>query len=82
MDKEILVHSPDGLREDTSSTFKRPMGLTIAPMSNFYVADWHNYRVQLFYPNRSNGTTIAGNDSTSLGEPYTLALDNQLNLYV
>jgi hypothetical protein len=57
-------------------------------MGNLYVADRDNHRIQFFLVGQSNGTTIAGitgisgTNSTLLNVPRSLALDNQLNLYV
>jgi hypothetical protein len=62
--------------------------LTLDPMGNLYVADRDNYRIQFFFAGQSNGITIAGmteisgNSSTLLNSPKSIALDNQLNLYV
>ena len=57
-------------------------------MGNVYVADMSNHRMQLFVVGQSDGITIAGvtgisgANSTLLYRPYSVALDNQLNLYV
>ena len=57
-------------------------------MGNMYVADKDNYRIQLFMAGQSEGITIAGvtnvfgNNSTLLYQPWSIRLDNQLNLYV
>ncbi|CAF1375035.1 unnamed protein product, partial [Rotaria sordida] len=71
-----------------SSSFNQPLGITMDPMGNIYVADVTNHRIQFFLAGESNGTTIAGitgvsgNNSTLLYSPYWVILDNQLNLYV
>ncbi|CAF1487847.1 unnamed protein product [Rotaria sordida] len=71
-----------------SSSFNQPLGITMDPMGNIYVADTTNHRIQFFLAGESNGTTIAGitgvsgNNSTLLYTPYWVILDNQLNLYV
>jgi DNA-binding beta-propeller fold protein YncE len=57
-------------------------------MGNVYVADTMNHRIQFISSGQLDGVTIAGmtassgNSSTLLNSPYSLALDNQLNLYV
>ncbi|CAF1495050.1 unnamed protein product [Adineta steineri] len=84
----LVVGSINGLPGSTSTLLFTPTGLTLDPMGNLYVADLANHRIQLFLNGEMNATTIAGktgqlgNDSMSLNQPYTIALDNQLNLYV
>ncbi|CAF1569457.1 unnamed protein product, partial [Adineta steineri] len=84
----LVVGSINGLPGSTSTLLFAPTGLTLDPMGNLYVADLANHRIQLFLNGEMNATTIAGktgqlgNDSMSLNQPYTIALDNQLNLYV
>ncbi|CAF1259201.1 unnamed protein product [Adineta steineri] len=84
----LVVGSINGLSGSTSTLLFAPTGLTLDPMGNLYVADLVNHRIQLFLNGEMNATTIAGktgqlgNDSMSLNQPYTIALDNQLNLYV
>jgi hypothetical protein len=57
-------------------------------MGNLYVADTGNSRVQLFLVGQTAATTIAGitlspgSSSVQLNAPYSVRLDNQLNLYV
>lgn len=67
--------------------FYYPYKLTMDPMSNIYVADTGNNRIQFFTPNNSNGTTIAGAiisgaSANLLDSPYGVALDSRMNLYV
>jgi len=58
------------------------------PMGNFYVADYANTRIQLFLAGQFEGITIAGrtgvpgSNASLLMYPYSMKLDNQLNLYV
>ncbi|CAF1506180.1 unnamed protein product [Adineta ricciae] len=84
----LVAGDINGLPGSTSTSLNLPTGLTLDPMGNLYVADLINHRIQLFMNGQMNGTTIAGitgqsgNDSLSLNSPYTVALDNQLNLYV
>ncbi|CAF1471938.1 unnamed protein product [Adineta ricciae] len=84
----LVAGDSNGLPGSTSTSLYLPTGLTLDPMGNLYVADLVNHRIQLFLNGEKNGTTIAGitgqagNDSLSLNSPYTVVLDNQLNLYV
>ena len=72
----------------TSDRLNRPHAVTLDPMGNLYVADRLNQRIQFFYVNNLNGTTIAGttavtgNNATTFNRPWSLRLDTQLNLYV
>ena len=71
-----------------STLLYRPLGLTLDPMGNLYVADMMNHRIQFFRAGSFVGQTIAGmvsvngTNSTLLNRPYWVALDSQLNLYV
>ena len=53
-----------------------------------YVCDRNNLRIQLFMPGEYVGKTIAGTtgvaeiNTSLLNYPWSLKLDNQLNLYV
>ncbi len=72
----------------TATLFNYPIGIVVDPMGNIYIADTLNNRIQFFLAGQSVGTTIAGitsvvgGNSTLLNMPYSLTLDNQLNLYV
>ena len=64
-----------------------PVGITMDPMGNIYVADSNNHRIQFFMAGQSNATTIAGTgaagtSANQLNIPFWVILDNQLNLYV
>mgnify|MGYP002386122377 FL=1 len=65
-----------------------PQGFIYDYMGNLYVADYNNHRIQLFVAGSLNGTTIAGVTSTAgngaylLYNPYSVAFDSDLNLYV
>ncbi|CAF1965276.1 unnamed protein product [Rotaria magnacalcarata] len=65
-----------------------PMGATLDSMGNIYVADAYTHRIQFFSTGQRNGTTIAGVSGTTgmlssqLNSPRSIALDNQLNMYV
>ncbi|CAF1307706.1 unnamed protein product [Rotaria magnacalcarata] len=65
-----------------------PMGATLDSMGNIYVADAYTHRIQFFATGQRNGTTIAGVSGTTgmlssqLNSPRSIALDNQLNMYV
>jgi len=57
-------------------------------MSNIYVVDRDNRRVQFFSTGQRDGTTIAGingitvANASSFSFPISVVLDTQLNLYV
>ncbi|CAM4793044.1 unnamed protein product [Rotaria magnacalcarata] len=65
-----------------------PMGATLDSMGNIYVADAYTHRIQFFATGQRNGTTIAGVSGTTgmlssqLNSPRSIALGNQLNMYV
>ena len=71
-----------------STTLNFPTVAILDPMGNLYVADRNNQRIQLFMNGQTEGITIAGvtgvsgNDSTLFSAPWSVAFDNQLNLYV
>ncbi|CAF1473137.1 unnamed protein product [Rotaria sordida] len=73
---------------NTSTLLNLPVGSTIDPMGNIYVADATNHRIQFFLAGEPDGKTIAGItgvsgvNSTLLKLPYWIILDKQLNLYV
>jgi len=62
--------------------------MVLDPMGNMYVCDRNNQRIQLFKAGEYVGQTIAGTTGVSginaslLNYPWSLKLDNQLNLYV
>ena len=71
-----------------SASLSSPIDMTIDPMGNMYVADLANHRIQFFADGAVNGTTIAGvagvngNSTTTLNVPWSVCLDNQLNVYI
>lgn len=73
---------------NTSTTLRFPTAVVFDPIGNMYIADKDNHRIQLFMADQSETITIAGvtviygNTSTLLYQPWSLKLDNQLNLYV
>ncbi|CAF3413148.1 unnamed protein product [Rotaria sp. Silwood2] len=83
----LIAGSANGVAGSSSTMLNTPMGLTLDPSGNIYVADSLNHRIQ-FFANQSNGTTIAGitgaagSSATQLNIPQGVALDSQLNLYV
>ena len=86
--RTLVAGDINGAAGSTSTTLYSPVGLTIDPMGNIYVADTSNHRIQLFLAGQSVGTTIAGTtgvfgtNPNQLYSPYWVMLDNQLNLYV
>ena len=84
----LVAGDINGTAGTTSTLFNSTNEATLDPMGNLYVADRFNNRIQFFYPDQPNGTTIAGistvsgNNATTLKGPRSVRLDNQLNLYV
>ena len=86
----LVAGSMNGTAGTNSTLFNNPNEVTFDPMGNMYVADRQNQRIQFFYANQSNGTTIAGilnvtgTNANTLNRPRprSVRLDNQLNLYV
>jgi DNA-binding beta-propeller fold protein YncE len=70
--------SAPGGKGNTSLLLNRPVGITMDPMGNIYVADSDNHRVQFFSAGQSSGTTILGITGVSglaaneLDTPYWL----------
>jgi len=83
----VVVGVP-GSSGNTRLQLSYPMGFAFDYMGNLYVADTSNHRIQLFVAGSLNGTTIAGVTSTAgngaylLYNPYSVAFDSDLNLYV
>jgi len=84
----LVVGSINGTSGTSSTRFRYPIDVKLDPIGNLYVADDYNHRVQFFYNGQNNGSTIAGitgvnaSNATTLSYPRSIALDNQLNLYV
>ncbi|CAF4125113.1 unnamed protein product [Adineta steineri] len=84
----LVIGSPTGLSGNTSTLLSQPIGITLDPLGNIYVADSGNHRIQFFVAGQSNGTTIAGVTGSpgisqnQLNYPCWVIVDNQLNLYV
>jgi sugar lactone lactonase YvrE len=86
--RTLIAGSINGTNGTSSGLLYYPVGISLDPMGNIYVADSYNHRIQLFLAGQTAGITIAGitnspgNNSTLLNAPFWVALDNQLNLYV
>jgi hypothetical protein len=84
----LVAGNVNGLPGSSSTELNTPVAVTVDPMGNVYVADMYNYRIQFFPVNQSSGITIAGVNRTQgtnaslFNEPFSVVLDNQLNLYV
>jgi len=84
----LLAGSSNGSSGSTSMLFNFPTQVRLDPMGNMYICDHGNHRIQIFYAGQTNGSTIAGitsvggNNATTLNSPFSVSLDNQLNLYV
>ena len=84
----IVAGSFTGVVGNDSTSFNYPVGVSLDPMGNIYVADAGNHRIQFFLSGHSVGRTIAGitgvygTNASVLNEPRWVTLDKQLNLYV
>ena len=85
---QIVAGNQNGTSGNTSIGLQSPIDVTLDPMGNSYVLDSDNQRVQLFLAGERDGRTIAGvtglvgSNATLLNYPSSIALDNQLHLYV
>ncbi|CAF2151143.1 unnamed protein product [Rotaria magnacalcarata] len=83
-----LVAGYPGSYGSSAATLNSPACAILDSLGNIYVADTSNHRIQFFSAGQRNGTTIAGvtavqgNTDNLLNNPRSIALDNQLNLYV
>lgn len=84
----LVAGNSNGIAGSNSTSLRFPSDVILDPMGNIYVADYHNNRIQFFLGGSSNGITIAGITNVSgansilLNRPWSVKLDNQLNLYV
>lgn len=84
----LLAGDINGNLGTNATSLKYPSDVTLDPMGNIYVADRNNHRIQFFSNGHQEGITIAGIKSVAGGNgsllylPWSIALDNQLNLYV
>lgn len=84
----LIAGSSSGTAGNSSQLFRAPSMALLDVLGNMYVADDQNHRVQFFPSASADGITIAGEssvlgtDGEHLHYPSSLALDNQLNLYV
>lgn len=79
-----LVTGQPNVTGTSANRLNNPLGITLDPMGNIYVADIYNGRIQLYMNGESQGRTIAGsglNGSVLVGPTY-VRLDNQMNLFV
>jgi len=85
---ELIAGNINGVSGSNSTMLRNPHRVALDPMGNMYIADANNHRIQFFYNGQLNGITIAGitsvphNNASTLNRPYSVILDNQLNLYV
>jgi sugar lactone lactonase YvrE len=84
----LVAGSINGSSGATMTLLNYPRDVTLDSMSNVYVADAYNNRIQFFIAGQSNGTTIAGvtgisgSNSTLLDAPVSLVVDSEFNVYV
>ena len=85
---EVVAGDTNGIAGSTPTLLSGAYGLTLDSLGNLYVADSNDHRIQFFPAGQTYGRTIAGMtgitgyNNTLLNIPYSLTLDNQLNLYV
>lgn len=79
-----LIGGTPGIPGNVSSKLNNPIGVTMDPMGNVYVADYTNDRIQLYVNGEGPAQTITGLqvNGTRLIGPTWLRLDTQLNLFV
>ena len=84
----LLAGSRSGNSGTAPNLFNAPANMVLDPMGNLYVADRNIHRIQFFLADQLNATTIAdvtrmnNSNATLLNWPSSVAVDNQLNLYV
>ncbi len=84
----LVAGSINGSSGATMALLNYPRHVKLDSMSNVYVADTYNNRIQFFIAGQSNGTTIAGvtgisgSNSTLLNAPISLVVDSEFNVYV
>lgn len=73
------------IRENAGSNWNEPAGVVVDPYGNIYVADYQNKLVKRCCAGLTSCSTILNGASSStplMDDPYDLAFDNNLNLYV
>ena len=84
----LIAGNSDGRSGNGSFDLNQPFDVITDQMGNIYVADTFNYRIQFYMANQLNGTTVAGitgqngTNANLFSYPYSVALDDQLNIYV
>jgi sugar lactone lactonase YvrE len=75
-----------GINGSASNELSCPQGIFVDLNLDLYVADYGNNRVQLFQPEESNGTTVAGRESPypriTLEGPSGISLDASKYLFI
>jgi len=56
----LITGGLNGLTGSTPILLSTPVGITLDPMGNLYVADSRNHRIKFFMVGQSSGKTIAG----------------------
>lgn len=84
----LIAGNPNGSSGSTADRLWSSTDVVLDPMGNAYVSDYNNHRIQFFPVDQKNGTTIAGvtnmigSASFLFNGSRSIALDNQLNIYV
>ncbi|CAF1013859.1 unnamed protein product [Adineta ricciae] len=71
----VVTAAGNGTNGSEPSLLSYPNGIFVDNKFNLYVADYGNDRIQYFYPNQLNGTSITGAGSITLSRPTDVLLD-------
>lgn len=78
----------------TLAEINKPLGITVSPNGDIFIADTYNYRVRKVESSSGLITTVIGNGSlgfggdgglatlATIGSPLAIAIDDSLNLYI
>ena len=80
-----VVVAGTGISGKANNMLNEPWGIFVGTNFDLYVADYENYRVQLFKNGQSDGVTVVDAISTStmlLRRPAAVFLDTDNNLYI
>ncbi|CAF4691417.1 unnamed protein product [Rotaria socialis] len=85
----ITVAGVTGVSGSTPNKLNQPWGLNFDPNGTLYIVDQYNFRVQKWLRGATNGTTVAGQPNSTLGNgpsllqtPQGVVVDSNRNVYV
>ncbi|CAF1307449.1 unnamed protein product [Didymodactylos carnosus] len=81
-----FIAGTPGVAGSNSTSLSDPNAVRLDLYGNLYVSEFNNHRIQMFSPNNSTGTTIAGTgvfgiSTNQLNGPQGFTFDSQMNLY-